>query len=102
MIDTMMLTMGAGNIESDLQSGAVGNYQLLWVLWWSTCAGLFLQYLSVKLAVVYGMNLAEVEMPQRSHRVACCVVRVELHLLTSPNRRVEITTPHLFDILFGS
>ena len=28
-----------GNIESDLQAGAVGKYSLLWVLLWATVAG---------------------------------------------------------------
>ena len=29
-----------GNLEADLQQGAYTNYNLLWVLWWSTVAGL--------------------------------------------------------------
>lgn len=49
-----------GNIESDLQAGAVAEYKLLWVLMWSTIVGLFLQLLSAKLGVVTGQHLAEV------------------------------------------
>ncbi|KAL3836679.1 hypothetical protein ACJMK2_022101 [Sinanodonta woodiana] len=49
-----------GNIESDLQSGAIARYKLLWVLMWSTVIGLMMQYLAAKLGCVTGMNLAEV------------------------------------------
>jgi len=48
-----------GNLESDLQAGAQTGYSLLWVLWWSTVIGLFLQLLSARLGVVTGMNLAQ-------------------------------------------
>ena len=49
-----------GNIESDLQSGARGGYDLLWLLLVSTILGLILQRLSARLGVVSGKNLAEV------------------------------------------
>jgi len=32
-----------GNIESDLQSGAVANFKLLWILMCSTFMGLLMQ-----------------------------------------------------------
>ena len=44
-------------VESDLQAGAVGNYQLLWVLWWATVLGWCLQTLSARLGVVTGQKL---------------------------------------------
>ena len=49
-----------GNLEADLQQGAYTNYNLVWVLWWSTVAGLLLQELSSRLCIVTHMNLAEV------------------------------------------
>ncbi|XP_054163431.1 natural resistance-associated macrophage protein 2-like [Oppia nitens] len=49
-----------GNIESDLQSGTVSRYRLLWVLVWSTIVGLFMQRLAARLGVVTGKHLAEV------------------------------------------
>ncbi|XP_074644517.1 uncharacterized protein LOC141901274 [Tubulanus polymorphus] len=49
-----------GNIESDLQTGAIAKYKLLWVLMWSTIMGLALQLLAARLGCVTGMNLAEV------------------------------------------
>ncbi|KAJ8951986.1 hypothetical protein NQ318_010732 [Aromia moschata] len=48
-----------GNIESDLQSGTVANYRLLWVLFGSTILGLLMQTLATKLGVVTGLHLAE-------------------------------------------
>lgn len=38
-----------GNIESDLQSGTVAQYKLLWVLLSSTLLGLLMQRLSARL-----------------------------------------------------
>lgn len=48
-----------GNLESDLQAGAYGGYQLIWVLFTATLLGFFLQVLSARLGVVTGKNLAE-------------------------------------------
>ncbi|CAG0912714.1 unnamed protein product [Notodromas monacha] len=48
-----------GNIESDLQSGAVAQYRLLWVLLLSTVLGLMMQRLAARLGVVTGMHLAQ-------------------------------------------
>lgn len=49
-----------GNIESDLQSGAIAGFKLLWVLLLATVIGLLLQRLAARLGVVTGMHLAEV------------------------------------------
>ncbi|BHF65180.1 hypothetical protein SprV_0200818900 [Sparganum proliferum] len=49
-----------GNIESDLQSGAVANYRLLWLLFFATLMGLFMQRLAARLGVVTGKHLAEI------------------------------------------
>uniref|UniRef100_A0A914KLT1 Uncharacterized protein n=3 Tax=Meloidogyne TaxID=189290 RepID=A0A914KLT1_MELIC len=48
-----------GNIESDLQSGTVARYKLLWVLLMAHILGFFLQRLSARLGVVSGKNMAE-------------------------------------------
>lgn len=48
-----------GNIESDLQSGTVAQYKLLWVLLWATMLGLLVQRLALRLGVVTGQHLAE-------------------------------------------
>ena len=49
-----------GNIESDMQSGAIAQYSLLWVTLWATVLGLVLQRLSARIGVVSGKHLAEV------------------------------------------
>jgi len=49
-----------GNIESDLQSGNVASYKLLWVLMYATIMGLLVQRLALRLGVVTGQHLAEV------------------------------------------
>ncbi|XP_063093563.1 natural resistance-associated macrophage protein 1 isoform X3 [Cavia porcellus] len=49
-----------GNIESDLQAGAVAGFKLLWVLLWATVLGLLCQRLAARLGVVTGKDLAEV------------------------------------------
>ncbi|XP_041478398.1 natural resistance-associated macrophage protein 2-like isoform X1 [Lytechinus variegatus] len=49
-----------GNIESDLQSGFVAKFNLLWILMFATLLGLLLQRLAARLGVVTGMHLAEV------------------------------------------
>ncbi|KAL5006553.1 hypothetical protein ScPMuIL_015359 [Solemya velum] len=49
-----------GNIESDLQSGSVAQFKLLWLLLAATFLGLLMQRLSARLGVVTGMHLAEV------------------------------------------
>lgn len=48
-----------GNIESDLQSGFVAKYQLLWVLMWATILGLVMQRLAMRIGIVTGLHLAE-------------------------------------------
>ena len=49
-----------GNVESDLQSGTVARYRLLWVLMWATALGLMMQRLAARLGTVTGLHLAEV------------------------------------------
>jgi len=49
-----------GNIESDLQSGVVAGYKLLWVTFWATFLGFLMQRLSARLGTVTGKHLAEI------------------------------------------
>ncbi|KAJ4966320.1 hypothetical protein NE237_018169 [Protea cynaroides] len=48
-----------GNLEGDLQSGAIAGYSLLWLLMWATAMGLLIQSLSARLGVATGRHLAE-------------------------------------------
>jgi len=49
-----------GNIESDLQSGAVAQYKILWILMAATILGLLMQRLAARLGVVTVKHLAEI------------------------------------------
>ncbi|KAI3763024.1 hypothetical protein L1987_53471 [Smallanthus sonchifolius] len=49
-----------GNLEGDLQAGAVSGYSLLWLLLWSTAMGLLIQLLSGRIGVVTGQHMAEI------------------------------------------
>ncbi|KAK5984740.1 hypothetical protein GCK32_018091, partial [Trichostrongylus colubriformis] len=49
-----------GNIESDLQSGAVAQFKLIWVLLLAHVLGLLLQRLAARLGVVSGKHMAEI------------------------------------------
>ncbi|KAK4748359.1 hypothetical protein SAY87_014945 [Trapa incisa] len=48
-----------GNLEGDLQSGAIAGYSLLWLLAWATVMGLLIQMLSARAGVATGRHLAE-------------------------------------------
>ncbi|KAH7665383.1 natural resistance-associated macrophage protein [Dioscorea alata] len=48
-----------GNLEGDLQAGAIAGYSLLWILLWATVMGLLIQLLSARLGVATGRHLAE-------------------------------------------
>ncbi|PKA52525.1 Metal transporter Nramp6 [Apostasia shenzhenica] len=48
-----------GNLEGDLQAGAVAGYSLLWLLLLATGMGLLIQMLSARLGVATGRHLAE-------------------------------------------
>ncbi|GMN27653.1 hypothetical protein TIFTF001_041063 [Ficus carica] len=43
-----------GNLEGDLQAGAIAGYSLLWLLMWATAMGLLVQLLSARLGVATG------------------------------------------------
>ncbi|KAL6527356.1 Natural resistance-associated macrophage protein 2 [Orobanche gracilis] len=48
-----------GNLEGDLQAGAIAGYSLLWLLMWATAMGLLIQLLSVRIGVATGRHLSE-------------------------------------------
>lgn len=78
-----------GNLESDLQAGAYGGYQLLWVLFWSTGLGLFLQVLAARLGVVTGETLATKAAATYSTPVRICLwLCVELAIVASDIQEV--------------
>jgi len=78
-----------GNLESDLQAGAYGGYQLLWVLLWATVLGLFLQVLAARLGVVTGGTLASLAADNYSRPVRIALwLMVELAIVASDIQEV--------------
>lgn len=88
-----------GNIESDLRSGAVANFKLLWILMCSTLMGLLMQRLSLRLGTVTGMHLAEMchEKYPKIPRIILWVM-VEIAIIGSDMQEV-IGTAIAFNLL---
>ncbi|XP_071102519.1 natural resistance-associated macrophage protein 2-like [Haliotis cracherodii] len=91
-----------GNVESDLQSGAVAQFKLLWVLLASTLLGLMLQRLAARLGVVTGMHLAEVcyrQYPKASRLILW--IMVEIAIIGSDMQEVIGTSIALYILSNG-
>ena len=56
---TSMAYMDPGNYGTDIQAGAAFNYGLLWVVWMANFMAMLLQYLSGKLGIATGNDLAQ-------------------------------------------
>lgn len=70
-----------GNLEGDLQAGAIAGYSLLWLLMWATAMGLLIQLLSARLGVATGKHLAELcreEYPKWARMVLWVMAEVAL------------------------
>jgi len=96
-----MAYLDPGNLTSDLQQGAYTQYQLLWVLWWSTVAGWILQVLSARIGVVTGKDLAQVcreEMPRWA--VINLFIQMELAIIGADIQEV-LGSAIAIKILFG-
>ena len=90
-----------GNLESDLQAGAVAGYQLIWVLWWSTVLGWLIQTLSARLGVVTGRHLAQVCRYEYNKSVAIILwIMTELAIIGSDIQEV-VGSAVAFKVLFG-
>eukprot|EP00742_Colponemidia_sp_Colp-10_P009305 GILJ01010136.1.p1 GENE.GILJ01010136.1~~GILJ01010136.1.p1 ORF type:complete len:526 (-),score=73.23 GILJ01010136.1:169-1746(-) len=90
-----------GNLEGDLQAGVVGGHQLLWILFWATCAGFLLQILAARLGVVTGKDLATIcreEYPNWASKVLW--VMTEIAIIGSDIQEV-IGSAIAMNILFG-
>lgn len=70
-----------GNLEGDLQAGAIAGYSLLWLLLWSTVMGLLIQLLSARIGVVTGRHMAEIcrdEYPRWASLLLWCMAELAL------------------------
>ena len=61
--------MDPGNWSTDMGGGSAYNYDLLFVVMWSSIIALFFQLLSVKLAVASGKDLAQASRLQYSESI---------------------------------
>ena len=93
-----------GNLEADLQQGAYTGYKILWVLFWCTALGLFLQILAARLGVTTGKDLASMCVDKKhgySKPVAMALwVCTELAIVGSDIQEV-VGSAIAFRILFG-
>ena len=90
-----------GNLESDLQSGAVAGYQLIWVLFWSTVLGWCLQTLAARLGCVTGRHLAQICRYEYNKPVALLLwILTELAIIGSDIQEV-LGSALALKILFG-
>ena len=93
-----------GNLEADLQQGAYTGYKILWVLFWCTGLGLFLQILAARLGVTTGKDLASMCVDKKhgySKPVAMALwVCTELAIVGSDIQEV-VGSAIAFRILFG-
>nr|WP_304621821.1 Nramp family divalent metal transporter [Shewanella marina] len=48
-----------GNFATNIEAGASFGYQLLWVVLWANLMAMLIQYLSAKLGIITGKDLAE-------------------------------------------
>jgi natural resistance-associated macrophage protein 2 len=70
-----------GNLEGDLQAGAVAGDTLLWLLLWATAMGLLVQLLAARLGVATGQHLAELcrdEYPDWARRALWLMAEVAM------------------------
>ncbi|KAI6215095.1 NRAMP-like transporter smf-1 [Aphelenchoides besseyi] len=86
-----------GNIESDLQSGAVARYKLLWVLLVAHIVGFFLQRLSARLGVTSGKHMSEIcrEFFPNAPRIALWLM-IEITIVCSDMQEVIGTSVAIY------
>lgn len=90
-----------GNLESDLQAGAIAGYGLIWVLFWATVMGFLFQTLAVRLGVVTGLDLAQLCRQQYPRPVAYVVwIMTEIAIVGSDIQEV-VGSAIAMHILFG-
>ncbi|CAO3630138.1 unnamed protein product [Mucor hiemalis] len=91
-----------GNLESDLQSGAVAGCKLLWLLLWSHIAGLVIQILSARLGVVTQNHLAQLIRKNYSRPASTAIwLFTQLAIIGSDIQEI-IGTAIAIKILFGT
>ncbi|RKP25063.1 NRAMP family, partial [Syncephalis pseudoplumigaleata] len=91
-----------GNLESDLQAGALTGYRLLWLLLWSHLVGLTYQILAARLGVATGRSLAEhlrASYPKRSLGILWGFIELAL---MGADAQLVIGNAIAIQVLFGA
>ncbi|CAJ0748719.1 14476_t:CDS:2, partial [Entrophospora sp. SA101] len=90
-----------GNLEADLQTGAVAGYSLLWLLLYAHLAGLLIQCLSARVGVVTGKHLAQLIRQYYSRPVSILLwVITEIAIVGSDIQEI-VGTAIALKIIFG-
>ncbi|KAG9307500.1 hypothetical protein G9A89_017330 [Geosiphon pyriformis] len=90
-----------GNLEADLQTGAVAGYSLLWLLLYAHVAGLLIQCLSARAGVVTGQHLAQLIRSHYPRPISLVLYLItELAIISSDIQEI-IGTAISLKILFG-
>jgi len=90
-----------GNLESDLQAGAVAGYSLIWVLFWSTILGLALQILAARLGSVTGKSLAEICREEYPKPVSLLLWIITESSIIGSDIQEVVGSAIAFNLLFG-
>jgi len=90
-----------GNLESDLQAGAIAGYNLIWVLFWATFIGLIFQILAMRLGVITGKDLAQICRHEYPRPAAMVVwIMTEIAIIGADIQEV-VGSAVALNILFG-
>jgi NRAMP (natural resistance-associated macrophage protein)-like metal ion transporter len=95
--------MDPGNLDSDIQSGAMFEYQLVWVIFFASGLGLLLQTLAMRLGIVTRRNLAQLcqeEFENEKYKKYALFVIAELTIIASDVPEV-VGTAIALKLLFG-
>ncbi|CAJ0941050.1 unnamed protein product, partial [Mesorhabditis belari] len=92
-----------GNIESDLQSGAIAQYKLIWVLLMAHILGLLMQRLSARIGVVSGQHMAQIAHSYYTKIPRVCLwIMVQIAIIGSDMQEVIGTAISLYLLSNGN
>ncbi|EKE70623.1 manganese transport protein MntH [Gallaecimonas xiamenensis 3-C-1] len=91
-----------GNFATNIQSGAQFGYSLLWVLLWANLMAMLVQWLSAKLGVVTGKNLAEHLRDRLPHKALVWLYWLQAEVIAMATDLAEFVGAAIgFKILLG-
>lgn len=90
-----------GNFATNIEAGSTFGYQLLWVVLWANFMAMLIQYLSAKLGIVTGKNLAE-HLRERLPKWAIVPYWIQAELIAIATDLAEFIGAAVgFQLLFG-